>query len=31
LVDRELEKCLNLAKYIQLKGFQNETARTSGR
>jgi hypothetical protein len=30
MVDRELEKCLNLAKYIQLRGFQNETARTSG-
>ena len=29
-IDRELEKCLNLAKYIQLRGFQNETARTSG-
>lgn len=31
MVLSELEKCLNLAKYIQLKGFQNETARTSGR
>lgn len=30
MVDRELEKCLNLAKYIQLRGFQNEIARTSG-
>jgi hypothetical protein len=30
LVDQELEKCLNSAKYIQLRGFQNETARTSG-
>lgn len=29
-VDQELEKCLNSAKYIQLRGFQNETARTSG-
>ena len=26
-VHRELEKCLNSAKYIQLRGFQNETAR----
>lgn len=30
LVGQELEKCLNSAKYIQLRGFQNETARTSG-
>ena len=30
LVDQELEKCLISAKYIQLRGFQNETARTSG-
>lgn len=29
-VSNELEKCLNSAKYLQLKGFQNETARTSG-
>lgn len=29
-LDQELEKCLNSAKYIQLRGFQNETARTSG-
>ena len=29
-VDQELEKCLNSAKYIQLRGFQNEIARTSG-
>lgn len=29
-VDLELEKCLNSAKYIQLRGFQNETARISG-
>lgn len=28
-VDQELEKCLNSAKYIQLRGFQNEIARTS--
>lgn len=26
-VVRELEKCLNSAKYLQIKGFQNETAR----
>lgn len=25
----ELEKCINLAKYLQLRGFDNETARTS--
>ncbi len=25
----ELEKCINLAKYLQLKGFNNETLRTS--
>ena len=24
-VDSELEKCVNLAKYIQIKGFNNET------
>lgn len=29
-LNQELEKCLNSAKYIQLRGFQNETARTSG-
>lgn len=29
-VIRELEKCLNSAKYIQLRGFQNETARAIG-
>ena len=28
-VNRELEKCLNSAKYLQLKGFNNETARFS--
>lgn len=28
-VNRELEKCLNSAKYLQLKGFNNETARLS--
>lgn len=26
-VSSELEKCINLAKYLQVKGFQNETAR----
>jgi hypothetical protein len=26
-VANELEKCINLAKYLQIKGFQNETAR----
>ena len=26
-LDSELEKCINSAKYLQLKGFQNETAR----
>lgn len=25
----ELEKCINLAKYLQIKGFPNETPRTS--
>lgn len=25
----ELEKCINLAKYLQIKGFPNETSRTS--
>jgi hypothetical protein len=29
LLNNELEKCLNSAKYLQLRGFQNETARTS--
>lgn len=28
-LNNELEKCLNSAKYLQLRGFQNETARTS--
>lgn len=28
-VKTELEKCLNLAKYLQLRGFSNETARSS--
>jgi hypothetical protein len=28
MLDSELEKCLNSAKYWQLKGFANETART---
>ena len=27
-VSSELEKCLNRAKYLQLRGFSNETART---
>ena len=27
-VENELTKCVNWAKYIQLKGFENETART---
>lgn len=27
-VNSELEKCVNQAKYIQIKGFNNETART---
>lgn len=26
----ELEKCINLAKYIQIRGFNNETARIHG-
>jgi len=26
LLNNELEKCLNSAKYLQLRGFQNETA-----
>jgi hypothetical protein len=29
-VDAELENCVNRAKYLQIKGFNNETARTSG-
>ena len=29
-VKAELEKCINSAKYIQIRGFNNETARTSG-
>jgi len=29
VVNAELEKCLNSAKYLQLRGFSNETARTS--
>lgn len=28
-VTSELEKCIKLAKYLQLKGFNNETLRTS--
>lgn len=28
LLRQQLEKCINKAKYIQLRGFQNETART---
>ena len=28
-VRAELEKCINSAKYLQLRGFSNETARTS--
>lgn len=28
-ISAELEKCINLAKYLQLRGFSNETARTS--
>lgn len=30
LVSNELEKCVISAKYLQLRGFSNETARTSG-
>jgi len=30
LVSSELEKCVISAKYLQLRGFSNETARTSG-
>lgn len=29
-VSKELEKCINWAKYIQIKGFDNETARIHG-
>jgi hypothetical protein len=29
-VSNELEKCVNRAKYIQIRGFNNETARTIG-
>lgn len=29
-IKAELEKCINSAKYIQIRGFNNETARTSG-
>jgi hypothetical protein len=29
-VNSKLEKCINQAKYIQIRGFNNETARTSG-
>lgn len=28
-ISSELEKCINLTKYIQIRGFNNETARTS--
>lgn len=28
-IKAELEKCISLAKYIQIRGFLNETARTS--
>ena len=30
IVTAELEKCINSAKYLQIRGFHNETARTSG-
>jgi len=30
LINLELEKCLNRAKYLQIRGFNNETARTIG-
>lgn len=30
MVAAELEKCINLAKYIQIRGFNNETARIHG-
>ena len=29
-ITAELEKCLNQAKYMQIRGFNNETARTIG-
>lgn len=29
MLNSELEKCMSLAKYLQIKGFTNETARTS--
>lgn len=29
-LNAELEKCLNSAKYLQIRGFNNETARPSG-
>jgi hypothetical protein len=29
MLNNELEKCINSAKYLQIKGFTNETARTS--
>ena len=29
-VNSELEKCVNKAKYLQIRGFNNETARTIG-
>jgi hypothetical protein len=28
LVNSELEKCVKSAKYLQIRGFNNETART---
>jgi hypothetical protein len=30
MVSAELEKCINSAKYIQIRGFNNETARIHG-
>jgi hypothetical protein len=27
-INNQLEKCISLTKYLQLRGFQNETART---
>jgi hypothetical protein len=30
MVQAELEKCINSAKYIQIRGFNNETARIHG-
>jgi hypothetical protein len=29
-INTELEKCINQAKYLQIRGFNNETARTLG-